>query len=85
MPLAIGSWKICVGGEHFVDDLVVAPDHRNHSIGAMLMTEARSFAERSGCGHMRLCRSLSRHKARRFYEANGMGRFSLQFIASMES
>ncbi|PTX03480.1 GNAT family N-acetyltransferase [Pararhodobacter aggregans] len=68
----------------YVDDLVVAPDRRSSGIGRALLAEARAQAATSNCDHLRLCSGLSRIDAHRFYEANGLQRFSLQFVARME-
>ncbi|MEO0484888.1 MAG: GNAT family N-acetyltransferase [Pseudomonadota bacterium] len=73
---------LCWGRTLFIDDLVVAPATRGQGIGAQLLAHARALAQ-TDCDHMRLCSGLSRTQAHRFYEANGLARFSLQFVTDL--
>ncbi len=69
------------GRSFYVDDLVVDPARRSAGIGAALLDHARELA--ASCDHLRLCSGLNRTDAHRFYEANGMTRFSVQFITAL--
>ncbi|MEM9394619.1 MAG: GNAT family N-acetyltransferase [Pseudomonadota bacterium] len=67
----------------YVDDLIVDPAHRAKGVGASLLTEVRQLAT-SSCDHLRLCSGLNRSDAHRFYETNGMAKFSYQFIEALK-
>lgn len=73
---------LCWGRTFYIDDLVVHPDQRGSGVGAALLNHANSLAS-GGCDCIRLCSGLTRSDAHRFYEANGLERFSLQFVASL--
>ena len=70
---------LCWGRTFYIDDLVVQPDHRGGGIGAKLLATAREMAAKD-CDAIRLCSGLTRENAHRFYQANGLDRFSLQFV-----
>ena len=75
---------LCWGRTFYVDDLVVAPDKRGAGIGARLLAEAKRMAKGT-CDHLRLGSGLTRHDAHRFYETQGLRRFSVQFVDVLES
>ena len=72
---------LCWGRTFYIDDLVVHPDDRNGGVGAALVATAREIAAKD-CDIVRLCSGLTRESAHRFYEANGLDRFSLQFVGT---
>ena len=70
---------LCWGRTFYIDDLVVHPGYRSGGIGAQLLAAAREVASKD-CDAIRLCSDLTRENAHRFYEANELDRFSLQFV-----
>lgn len=72
---------LCWGSTFYIDDLVVDPAHRSDGVGAALLAAARELASGTS-DQMRLCSGLGRAEAHRFYEKNGMTKFSYQFVAA---
>ena len=75
------SDDLCWGRTFYVDDLIVDKTNRGAGIGQALMSAARQIA-RPSCDHIRLCSGMTRLDAHRFYEAQGLARFSFQFVAT---
>ena len=74
---------LCWGRTLFVDDLIVAPNHRGQGVGALLLDQAQAHAAREDCDHLRLCSGLTREAAHRFYMTQGLSRSSIQFVVSL--
>jgi len=78
------TFDLCWGKSLCVDDLVVAPDLRGGGHGGALLAAAKAIAQDAQCDHMRLCSGLTRLDAHRFYETNGFGGFSKQFVLALK-
>lgn len=61
-----------VHGKHvYVDDLVVTEGCRSKGVGAALLGEAETVAQRMNCDVLRLCTGIENEAGKRFYEREG--------------
>lgn len=61
-----------VHGKHlYVDDLVVTERCRSKGVGAALLREAETVAQRMNCDGLRLCTGIENEAGKRFYEREG--------------
>ena len=61
-----------LGGQvAILEDMVVDPDYRRQGAGSMLLREAISFAESSGCLRITLLTDKANEAAHRFYSKHG--------------
>ena len=61
-----------VHGKHlYVDDLVVTERCRSKGVGASLLREAETVAQRMDCDGLRLCTGIENEAGKRFYEREG--------------
>lgn len=61
-----------VHGKHvYVDDLVVTERCRSRGVGAALLREAETVAQRMNCDGLRLCTGIENEAGKRFYEREG--------------
>jgi len=61
-----------LGGQvAILEDMVVDPDYRRQGAGSMLLREAISFAESSGCLRITLLTDKANEAAQRFYSRHG--------------
>ncbi|MBV9737851.1 MAG: GNAT family N-acetyltransferase [Candidatus Eremiobacteraeota bacterium] len=65
-------------GDGWIEGLVVAEAHRNHSVGSTLLACAHEWARKKGCVRMRVRSNVVRDRAHRFYEREGYRRFKTQ-------
>jgi GNAT superfamily N-acetyltransferase len=63
----------------YVDDLVVAEDHRRHGVGAMLLDAVAERARAAGIGRLTLDKALDNLLGQRFYFRYGMLPAALRF------
>ncbi len=60
------------GRQLYIDDLVIDEEVRGSGIGKALLDFAKEEAAKAGCKQLRLCSSLNRTDAHRFYEREGV-------------
>jgi GNAT superfamily N-acetyltransferase len=65
--------------------LVVAEEHRNGGIGALLVTEAEKRLTARGCKMVEVTSNMRRERAHGFYEKLGYERTSFRFMKKLEA
>ena len=65
--------------------LVVAEDHRNGGIGALLVAEAEKRLTARGCKMVEVTSNMRRERAHGFYEKLGYERTSFRFMKKLET
>ena len=65
--------------------LVVAEDHRNGGIGALLVAEAEKRLTARGCKMVEVTSNMRRERAHGFYEKLGYERTSFRFMKRLSS
>lgn len=68
------------GSGFYIDDLVVHKKYHGKGIGKALIDFIKSYAREKDCSHIRLCSSLQRLEAHRFYAKCHMEKCSFQFV-----
>jgi GNAT superfamily N-acetyltransferase len=63
-----------------IDGLVVREDHRGRGIGAQLLQDAQTWANRHDCSAVRLRTNVTRGRAHRFYERCGFKRVKTSYL-----
>jgi ribosomal protein S18 acetylase RimI-like enzyme len=68
----------------YVDDLVVAEDHRRHGVGALLLDAVAGRAQAEGIGRLTLDTALDNLLGQRFYFRYGMLPASMRFAKVLD-
>lgn len=68
-----------------VENLYVAPDHRNGGVGTALLTTAEDALANRGCEVVALEAMAANEDAHRFYQRHGYDSFRIEFEKDLES
>lgn len=71
--------SLFMGRNLYVDDLVTAGEHRSAGHGKVMLDWLRGVAKEAGCAWLHLDSGTQRHRAHRFYFAQGMSITSFHF------
>jgi GNAT superfamily N-acetyltransferase len=85
--VAVAGWRIVattvVARKLYIDDLVIAAEHRGRGIGAALLGELERRAREAGCRAIDLDSGVGRAGAHRFYMREGMAITSFHFVRAL--